>query len=74
MVMPEHATMDAVAQQAGMSKKTIYREFKSQVELLGALLIESVADHGTPSHRPNQRATTSSLSSMACWMRMIDRT
>ena len=36
---PEHATMDAVAQQAGMSKKTIYREFKSQVELLGALLI-----------------------------------
>lgn len=44
--MPEHATMDAVAQQAGMSKKTIYREFKSQVELLGALLIENVADLG----------------------------
>lgn len=44
--MPEHATMDAVAQQAGMSKKTIYREFKSQVELLGALLIENVADMG----------------------------
>jgi AcrR family transcriptional regulator len=43
---PEHATMDAVAQQAGMSKKTIYREFKSQVELLGALLIENVADLG----------------------------
>ena len=42
----EHATMDAVAQQAGMSKKTIYRQFKSQVELLGALLIESVADMG----------------------------
>jgi AcrR family transcriptional regulator len=44
--LPEHATMDAVAQQAGMSKKTIYREFKSQVELLGALLMESVADMG----------------------------
>ncbi len=44
--MPEHATMDAVAQQAGMSKKTIYREFKSQVELLGALLLENVADLG----------------------------
>lgn len=44
--MPEHATMDAVAHQAGMSKKTIYREFKSQVELLGALLIENVADMG----------------------------
>ncbi len=43
---PEHATMDAVAQQAGMSKKTIYRQFKSQVELLGALLIENVADMG----------------------------
>ena len=43
---PEHATMDAVAQQAGMSKKTIYREFKSQVELLGALLLENVADMG----------------------------
>jgi TetR/AcrR family transcriptional regulator, mexJK operon transcriptional repressor len=44
--LPEHATMDAVAQQAGMSKKTIYREFKSQVELLGALLFENVADMG----------------------------
>lgn len=44
--VPEHATMDAVAQQAGMSKKTIYREFKSQVELLGALLLENVADMG----------------------------
>ena len=44
--LPEHATMDAVAQQAGMSKKTIYREFKSQVELLGALLMENVADMG----------------------------
>jgi AcrR family transcriptional regulator len=43
---PEHATMDAVAQEAGMSKKTIYREFKSQVELLGALLVENVADMG----------------------------
>jgi AcrR family transcriptional regulator len=38
--------MDAVAQQAGMSKKTIYREFKSQLELLGALLAENVADMG----------------------------
>jgi AcrR family transcriptional regulator len=43
---PEHATMDAVAHEAGMSKKTIYREFKSQVELLGALLLENVADMG----------------------------
>jgi AcrR family transcriptional regulator len=43
---PEHATMDAVAHQAGMSKKTIYREFKSQLELLGALLAENVADMG----------------------------
>jgi TetR/AcrR family transcriptional regulator, mexJK operon transcriptional repressor len=43
---PEHATMDAVAQKAGMSKKTIYREFKSQLELLGALLAENVADMG----------------------------
>ena len=43
---PEHATMDAVAQSAGMSKKTIYREFKSQLELLGALLAENVADMG----------------------------
>jgi AcrR family transcriptional regulator len=39
---PEQATMDAVAQRAGMSKKTIYREFKSQLELLGALLGENV--------------------------------
>jgi len=52
--LPEHATMDAVAQQAGMSKKTIYREFKSQVELLGALLLENVADMGAfPSPHPN---------------------
>lgn len=43
---PEHATMDAVAQEAGMSKKTIYREFKSQLELLGALLAENVAVMG----------------------------
>lgn len=43
---PEHATMDAVAHQAGMSKKTIYREFKSQLELLAALLAENVADMG----------------------------
>jgi AcrR family transcriptional regulator len=43
---PENATMDAVAQQAGMSKKTIYREFKSQAELLATLLIENVADLG----------------------------
>lgn len=43
---PEQATMDAVAHEAGMSKKTIYREFKSQVELLAALLIENVADMG----------------------------
>jgi AcrR family transcriptional regulator len=43
---PEHATMDAVAQEAGMSKKTIYREFKSQLELLGALLSENVAVMG----------------------------
>jgi AcrR family transcriptional regulator len=39
--------MDAVAHQAGMSKKTIYRQFKSQVELLAALLIENVADMGS---------------------------
>jgi len=52
--LPEHATMDAVAQQAGMSKKTIYREFKSQVELLGALLLENVADMG-PSPAATQR-------------------
>ena len=52
--LPEHATMDAVAQQAGMSKKTIYREFKSQVELLGALLLENVADMGAfPPPQPN---------------------
>jgi AcrR family transcriptional regulator len=51
--LPEHATMDAVAQQAGMSKKTIYREFKSQVELLGALLLENVADMGAfPAPQP----------------------
>lgn len=43
---PEQATMDAVAQQAGMSKKTIYREFKSQLELLAVLLAETVADFG----------------------------
>lgn len=41
---PEQATMDAVAQRAGMSKKTIYREFKSQLELLSALLAENVSD------------------------------
>lgn len=38
--------MDAVAQTAGMSKKTIYREFKSQLELLAALMEESAADLG----------------------------
>jgi len=43
---PEHATMDALAQEAGMSKKTIYREFKSQFELLAALAADSVADLG----------------------------
>jgi AcrR family transcriptional regulator len=41
---PELATMDAVAQAAGMSKKTIYRTFKSQFELLTALLAEVAAD------------------------------
>lgn len=52
--LPEHATMDAVAHQAGMSKKTIYREFKSQVELLAALLLENVADMGAfPPPQPN---------------------
>lgn len=39
---PELATMDALAQEAGMSKKTIYREFKSQFELLSALACEAV--------------------------------
>jgi TetR/AcrR family transcriptional regulator, mexJK operon transcriptional repressor len=43
---PEQATMDAVAQRAGMSKKTIYREFKSQLELLAALMAEQVSDLG----------------------------
>ena len=52
---PEHATMDAVAQEAGMSKKTIYREFKSQVELLGVLLLENVADMGAfPPPQPDE--------------------
>lgn len=50
---PEHATMDAVAQQAGMSKKTIYREFKSQLELLGALFYESLEGMGEfPAPKP----------------------
>jgi AcrR family transcriptional regulator len=43
---PEQATMDAVAQRAGMSKKTIYREFKSQLDLLAALMAETVSDLG----------------------------
>ncbi|MEZ5936743.1 MAG: TetR/AcrR family transcriptional regulator [Hyphomonadaceae bacterium] len=43
---PEQATMDAVAHLAGMSKKTIYREFKSQFELLATLLAESAPDIG----------------------------
>jgi AcrR family transcriptional regulator len=50
---PENATMDALAQQAGMSKKTIYREFKSQLELLTVLAAETVVDPGgyaLPSH------------------------
>jgi AcrR family transcriptional regulator len=41
---PESATMDALAQEAGMSKKTIYREFKSQFELLAALGAETVGE------------------------------
>lgn len=45
---PEHATMDALAQEAGMSKKTIYREFKSQFELLAALAMEAAADWQEP--------------------------
>jgi TetR/AcrR family transcriptional regulator, mexJK operon transcriptional repressor len=50
---PEQATMDAVAQRAGMSKKTIYREFKSQFELLAALLAEYAADlSGAPPPAP----------------------
>ena len=43
---PENATMDAIAHAAGMSKKTIYREFKSQLELLNVLLAENVSDIG----------------------------
>jgi AcrR family transcriptional regulator len=39
---PELATMDALAQEAGMSKKTIYREFKSQFDLLATLACENV--------------------------------
>lgn len=39
---PELATMDALAQEAGMSKKTIYREFKSQFDLLAVLACETV--------------------------------
>ncbi|MBI1338942.1 TetR family transcriptional regulator [bacterium] len=42
---PERATMDSVAQAAGMSKKTIYRVFSSQFELLRALIEEGVADN-----------------------------
>jgi AcrR family transcriptional regulator len=41
---PEAATMDALAQEAGMSKKTIYREFKSQFELLAALAKEAAGE------------------------------
>jgi TetR/AcrR family transcriptional repressor of mexJK operon len=67
--LPEHATMDAVAQQAGMSKKTIYREFKSQVELLGALLIESVADMG--SFPPPQMGDDIELELYGVLVRMI---
>lgn len=50
---PELATMDALAQEAGMSKKTIYREFKSQFELLAALACENVelADAPPPTAR-----------------------
>lgn len=45
---PEHATMDALAQEAGMSKKTIYREFKSQLELLTALAKDSASEWVEP--------------------------
>lgn len=38
--------MDAVAQTAGMSKKTIYREFSSQLELMIALLKENRTTFG----------------------------
>lgn len=49
---PEHATMDALAQEAGMSKKTIYREFKSQFELLAALACETVQFASPPPPTP----------------------
>lgn len=67
--LPEHATMDAVAQQAGMSKKTIYREFKSQVELLGALLVENVADMGA--FRPPQPQDDIELELYGMLVRMV---
>jgi AcrR family transcriptional regulator len=41
---PERATMDTFARRAGMSKKTLYREFRSQFELLAALIFEATAD------------------------------
>lgn len=52
---PETATMDAVAQSAGMSKKTIYREFKSQLELMITLMKETRTDFGQiPPPDPNE--------------------
>ena len=44
----DQRTMDAVAQAAGMSKKTIYREFKSQLELLTALMEQTITDLPRP--------------------------
>lgn len=41
---PERGTMDEVARVAGMSKRTIYRVFPGQFDLLRALFEESAAD------------------------------
>jgi len=67
---PEQATMDAVAQQAGMSKKTIYKEFKSQLELLAVLLAESVADFGV--YSPPQPGADLELELYGVLVRMIN--
>lgn len=40
--------MDAVAHQAGMSKKTIYRHFRSQFELLATMLAQAAAEMAEP--------------------------
>jgi AcrR family transcriptional regulator len=62
------ATMDKVARQLHVSKKTIYQQFTTKESLLGTLLAEHLGQVRTLGHRVSQAATAEvGLAQLSSW-------